>query len=264
MFQYNIELLAQFFAICISIYALKKRSVSRSGFTAMLLIATFFIWNNGIAMLTILFSMFLSSSLLTKYKNQVKSTITQGVIKKHGPRDAIQAVANLGVAGLCFVIYTFTNDASFILGAICSVATSNADSWASEIGVLSKKAPVMITTFKPCKAGISGGVTKLGTLGGIGGSVFIALVTSLLYNHLPLQISRQNIFFIVSISGIAGLLLDSVLGATIQVIYQNQDGDETESATSSTKVIRGIKGINNDMVNFLSSGLIAMGIIILC
>lgn len=258
MFIYSTEIIAQFFTIMVSIYAYRKKSVSVSGFASMLVIASFFIWNNGISTLAVLFSMFVSASLLTKYKYQYKSELTEKVLKKHGPRDAIQAICNLGVAFLCFVLYTFTHKQAFILALLCSVAASNADSWASEIGVLSKRKPVLITTFGECKPGISGGITLLGTLAGVAGSIFIAMISLLL--NISSNLPPIQLFVLISVSGVAGLFLDSLLGATLQVIYTDTDGYETENTRLAFKKSRGISWINNDLVNFISSFTVALTI----
>ncbi len=260
--KYWIELFAQLFALAASLFSLQKKSVSLSGFLSMLLIATFFIWKDGISPLVILFSMFASASLLTRYKQKYKSELTETVLKKHGPRDFVQAFCNLGVATLCFAVYVVTHEMVYLLALLCSVAASNADSWASELGVLSKQKPRMITTFKPCATGISGGVTWMGTAAGMAGSVFIATLTVLLKDTLTISLSNLHLFLLVSLTGIIGMLLDSVLGATVQIIYLNQEACETENDRSGIKKSRGLKWVNNDVVNFLNSLLIALAVVL--
>lgn len=257
------ELIAQLFAIIVSAYAFRKKSVSVSGFVSMLVISAFFIWNDGIAALTVLFSMFASASLLTKYKHEYKSLLTDKVLKKHGARDAVQAICNLGVAFFCFILYTFSGEQAFLLALLCSVAASNADSWASEIGVLSTSNPVLITNFKTCKPGISGGITLYGTLAGITGSMFIATISILLQRSMRLDYLSIHLFILITLSGIAGLFIDSLLGATLQIIYRDINGEETENITLGQIKSRGIYWMNNDFVNFLSSFIVATGILLL-
>jgi uncharacterized protein (TIGR00297 family) len=260
---YYTELFAQFFALTISIFAWRKRSVSLSGFISMLVISSFFIWNNGIAALLILFGMFASASLLTKYKTEYKSVLTDKVVKKHGPRDAVQALCNLGIAFFCFLFYTYNREEVWLLALLCSVASSNADSWASELGILSKKKPVLITNFKICKPGISGGITWFGSFAGIMGSIFIALLSLLLKEKMMIGYSIVHLFFLVSLAGIAGLFMDSLLGATLQIVYKDDKGEETENVPLGLNKSRGLRWINNDGVNFLSSMLVALTVYLL-
>ncbi|HVD98841.1 MAG TPA: DUF92 domain-containing protein [Cytophagaceae bacterium] len=253
-----VEFYAQLIALLVSIFSYKKKSVALSGFLSMVLISSFFIWNKGIAPLCILFAMFASASLLTHYKEHYKSSLTSAVIAKHGPRDYIQAICNLGVASFCFLMYTFTQEKYLLLVLLCSVAASNADSWASEIGVLSKKTPVMITNFKPCRPGISGGITLLGTLAGICGSMFIALLAVLLKQYMLPSYSSFTLFTWITLAGTFGLLLDSLLGATVQKVYQDNNGQETENTLLAQKEKRGWKGINNDVINLLNAVFVAV------
>ncbi len=253
MDSYFIEISLQLLAIVISVVALKKKTVSWSGFLCMVIISSFFIWNNGLAALVVLFSMFISSSMLTLYKHSVKVQYTEKVLRKNGPRDYVQAICNLGVAFSCFLFYIYSNDKGFLLALLCSVAASNADSWASEIGVLSKRKPVLITNFKICQPGISGGITLLGSLAGISGSIFIAIISVFLKSSIPLEIDSIDLFLWITISGISGLFLDSLLGATIQVIYRDANGIETENTIYGITKSRGLEWINNDFVNFITS-----------
>lgn len=252
----------QVIALFISVYAYKRESVSISGFISMILISSIFIWNNGLLYLIVLFSMFLSSSLISKYKKEFKTKLTEKVLKKHGPRDMVQAFSNLGVAFICFLIYVFTKNEVYIIALYCSVATSNADSWASEIGVLSTSKPVLITNFKKCKPGISGGITLLGTFSGVLGSIFIALIAVIIHDISDLNINKTQLFLLISLSGIFGFILDSILGATIQIVYINEQNEETENLAFGKIKSRGIQLVNNDMINFISSVFVAILIVV--
>jgi len=134
---------------------------------------------------------------------------------------------------------------------IASVISANADSWASEIGSVSKKTPRMITTFKQVKKGVSGGITALGTLGGILGGLFI-----LISSYLTLTNNKLHLLFTVNgltamfVGGISGLFIDSYLGAQFQALYSTENS-LTEKNTGN--LIKGIKWMDNDMVNFLST-----------
>ncbi len=237
-----IKIISSIFSLSVGVYSYKKNSVSKSGLIALVGISHCFILLNQVLLLCFLFAMFTSSSLLSKLKEKSKSTIEQ----KHGARDYIQAFANLGVATICMLLYSFTNNDIFLVALISSVASSNADSWASEIGKLSIQQPIMITNFQPTEKGISGGVTFLGTFGGILGSIFISLITLLSFQQITLSI-------ICLIAGIFGFIMDSYLGVWLQSLYKSKSGELSEIKKEGYVKIKGFDWCNNDMVNFIAS-----------
>lgn len=247
-----INILAQIFSLSVGIISYSKKSVSKSGLAALLLSSTLFIWLHFLPLLFILFFMFLSSSLLTKYKKELKKDIEK-VVAKTGPRDYIQAIANLGMATLIMLVYSFYTSDVLLACFIGSVAAANADSWASEIGSLSKKMPVSIITFKPIAKGISGGITSLGLLGGILGSLFISCLAMLtIYLFSAYQGDYLRLFLSTTLSGFIGCVIDSYLGATTQALYKKTDNEMTESPVGAT-LVKGYRGINNDTVNFITT-----------
>ena len=243
---------AEIFSLGVGIVALKRGSVNYSGFIALVVICTTFILLDHIAPLAVLFYMFASSSALTKYKSEKKKEFER-VVSKTGPRDFLQALCNLGIASLTLLIFHFTA-ADFLLAAFLgSVAAANADSWASEIGGLSKATPVMITTFRPVPKGISGGVTWTGTTGGVAGSFFIILsggLTLYLTGKYPIGIPLLTASFL---AGICGFVLDSYIGAFGQALYRYRGSNELTEKSHNTDLVKGSSWINNDVVNFITT-----------
>jgi uncharacterized membrane protein len=128
------------------------------------------------------------------------------------------------------------------------------------LGVLSRRAPRLITTGKPVEPGTSGGLTLPGTLAALGGAALIGLVAAgfdLAAGHSLAWAGA--LFLIAAAAGLAGSLIDSLLGATVQAIYYcDACGKETErhplhSCGAPTRQVRGWGWMNNDWVNFLSA-----------
>lgn len=245
---------AQLFSLLVGVVAYRKNSVSVSGLAALLIISSMFIWFDKIALLFVLFFMFASSSYLSHYKRSQKKDLEE-VVAKHGPRDYVQAICNLGVATLLVFVDHFQSNPAIIAAVVGSVAAANADSWASEIGALSKKTPVLITTFKPVPKGISGGVTMKGTWGGVAGSLFITVTAVIALQCIsPFGGSIALLYWAAFIAGIFGFLFDSLIGAVCQSLYRNTHTQNlTEDPEGNKLLIKGFRWMNNDLVNLLTT-----------
>src|SRR5690554_5614557 len=157
--------------------AFRKNSLALSGFyAATILGGLIYLFKPIYWVIMIIF--FISSSLLSKFKRQAKVEVEQD-FAKDGRRDWLQVIAN-GVIGLAFAIaYGLSGDHLFTIGYIASFATVNADTWATEIGVLSSRPPVSILTFKPVTPGVSGAVSLLGTSAALAGAALIVAISCL-------------------------------------------------------------------------------------
>jgi len=147
-------------------------------------------------------------------------------------------------------------------------AAANADTWATELGVLSKTWPRKLTTWVPVPPGTSGGISLAGTIAAAGGSLLIAAVAVLLWPGASTGAGDRLLFgVIILVAGVCGSLVDSVMGATVQAIYwcpaceKETEKTPNHSCSSMTEQIRGWKWMNNDAVNLtctLSAALLAL------
>ncbi len=100
---------------------------------------------------------------------------------------------------------------------MANYAAVAADTLSSELGILSKSKPVLITTLRTVPPGSNGGVTLAGLLAGVAGGAAIALTSLFL---LPFctdsSVTRLQTFVLLTLLGTAGTLLDSLLGAVLQ------------------------------------------------
>ena len=161
--------------------------------------------------------------------------------------------------------------ASAFYGAL---ATVNADTWATELGVLARGQPRLITSGHPVEVGTSGGVTVEGFAASLAGAMFIGVVGFVLIQAAARAttgawlLSDWVVVLVAAISGFLGSAFDSLLGATAQAIYYcDKCGVETERTRhrcgEPTRLIRGRRWLNNDWVNFLASlaGALVAGIL---
>ena len=158
------------------------------GVVAALAVGGVTAWGLGWRGVALLFAFFISGSLLTRLAGG-----------GGGQRNVRQVLANGGVAAVA------AGFGSWIVAA-GALAAATADTWATEIGSWSPHPPRLITTWKPVSKGTDGGVTLLGTTGGLGGALFIAACTALLFSP----------GLTVVWAGLAGMVVDSLLGATLQ------------------------------------------------
>jgi uncharacterized protein (TIGR00297 family) len=193
---------------------------------------------------------FITSSGLSRMFKKRKQGLDEKFSKGH-ERDAGQVFGNGGIATLFAALhFFFPNELWPWLGFAASLAAVNADTWATELGVLNPNPPRMITNLtKVVEKGTSGGISIVGTLASLTGSALIAVLASFLTDN-------WSIFLLVTLSGLAGSLFDSLLGGTVQAMYFcPKDNKETEkhplhTCGTPTTHIRGWTWLDNDWVNF--------------
>jgi uncharacterized protein (TIGR00297 family) len=180
---------------------------------------------------------------------------TAGVTRqaRGATRDAVQVLANGGVPAafaLARVIAPPPIRSRLDAGYCGAVAAAAADTWATEIGTRFGGSPRSILTLSPVSPGASGGVTAAGFLGSIAGAGLVAGLTG------AGALSRTH-HGPVLFAGVAGAVADSLLGATIQEVricdICHMTTELPECCGRPTRIVRGIPGVNNDVVNALAT-----------
>jgi uncharacterized protein (TIGR00297 family) len=251
-------------AVIIAYAAYHAKSLNRSGAIAAVVVGTVIFGIGGWHWAVLLLSFFISSSVLTRAFKKRKSDLSEK-FSKGGQRDAGQVFGNGGLAtffaGLTFL---YPDDPRLWLGFAAALAASNADTWATELGVLNPHPPRLIThPSRIVEKGTSGGISPVGTLAALTGAGLIGFLAGLLN---PGGISLSTVF-IVTVAGLLGSLFDSLLGATVQTIYRcpacNKETEQypNHSCGTMTTQIRGWKWLDNDWVNF-GCGLFAVIVVL--
>jgi uncharacterized protein (TIGR00297 family) len=234
--------------------AWRLRWLSGSGAVAAFILGSVVFGLGGLSWAMVLLTFFISSSGLSKLF-QAKKLNSEKFYSKSSKRDAGQVFANGGLAGLFVVAHVFFPDGWLPwIGFVAAFAAANADTWATELGVLSRKEPRLITSGKIVERGTSGGVTLAGVLASLAGASLVVLVSCLVWpGDLPPVQWWQILILIVA--GLAGSLVDSWLGATVQAIfYCSVCQKETEKfpvhhCGNPTTPLRGWGWLDNDWVN---------------
>lgn len=256
--------------------AWKLRALSGSGAAAAILLGTGYVFLGGPIWFSLLIAFFVSSTLWSKWKKHHRAKAqAESNYAKGSQRDALQVLANGGAGLLLCAAYSVWPEPWLLYAFIGVMASVNADTWATEIGALSRSEPISVRTLRRVPAGTSGGVTPLGTLAALLGGAFIGAAAALLA-ELPLswgaaaaQPAPPGAALLIAgaAAGLAGALADSWLGATVQAMYRcrvcGSDTERAEHCGRAAEPVRGFAWMTNDAVNLLSSllaGIIAAAI----
>ncbi len=202
-----------------------------------------------------LVTFFVTSSALTRFKGELKAR--RGVLAqaKGGERDAWQVLANGGVAALCLGVAGGRGSGGF-LGAL---ATAGADTWGTELGLLARRGPRLLTTLRPVPPGTSGGVTPEGTLASVAGALTVGAAWGTV-RRLQTRRPARGAVLLAGVAGTLGALGDSLIGATVQAGYwcprchQPTEAPVHGRCGYPAEHVRGWRWITNDVVNALATG----------
>ncbi|MBG0786704.1 MAG: DUF92 domain-containing protein [Anaerolineaceae bacterium] len=249
----------------IAALAYRARSLSLSGAIAAGALGTIVFGLGGVAWALVLLTFFVTASGLSVVFKGRKSRIADD-FAKGSRRDAGQVAANGGISGVLALSYFLLNLVTpqhpllpaLWLGFAASLAAANADTWATELGVLNPHQPISLRTCKRVPSGTSGAISWVGTLAALAGSAVVAGVAVLtgLAGWAPAGgLSLGGQFVLISLAGLLGAMVDSTLGAWIQAMYycptcqKDTERHPLHSCGTETTLARGIKWLQNDWVN---------------
>jgi len=253
-------------ALIIAALAYRVHSLNVSGAIAATIIGTIVFGFGGLPWAILLIAFFITSSGLSRMFKKRKQGLNEKY-SKGDQRDAGQVFGNGGLATAFVLIHALYPESNIgWVGFAAALAAVNADTWATELGVLNPHPPRLIHNFKQVEKGTSGGISIIGTLASVAGSGLIGVLAAS-FAHQPVS---WTLCLIITIAGLAGSLFDSLIGATVQAMYYcPTDKKETEkhplhTCGTETVHIRGWKWLNNDWVNFACGAfgvLIAFGLL---
>ncbi len=221
--------------------------LDRGGVVAASLVATSILIFTDLPGFLLLALFFISGSFLT-YRS-VRTPERQTA--RPPARTWRQVIANGGwaAAGAAVVPTSPAVGWAVLAGAL---AAAQADTWGTEIGARSRRPPRLITSGRSVPPGTSGGVTVLGSAAGVVGAGLMATLALLL--GVPFVSAGAAV-----LGGVAGTLMDSVLGATIQGTYRcdtcEADGEQRiHTCGQAARLVCGLRWVDNDVVNLAATG----------
>ncbi|CAN9166639.1 unnamed protein product [Alternaria alternata] len=223
--------------------ALVYRAYSRKSLTPIGLLAAFATavvhalhpWGVFFALLAVFF---LAGSTVTKVKHDIKAKLTQsatGASGGEGTRNHVQVIANSGVASVLILLHLWQlrkegrygdqglcwhrGSDALVIGIVANYAAVAADTFSSELGILSKSKPRLITApWRIVPPGTNGGVTATGLGAGLLGAFILSATSTLLVPFCKDWSFSQKTAYTLALTaaGFGGTLLDSLLGALVQ------------------------------------------------
>ncbi|QVM10470.1 hypothetical protein D8B26_005130 [Coccidioides posadasii str. Silveira] len=216
---------------------------------------------------------YLGGTSMTKIKHDVKAKLTvsaSGSAGGEGPRTHIQVLANSVVASILILLHTYQlyqnrghgpqcfayGGDLLMVGIVANYAAVAADTYSSELGILSKSPPRLITslTLRKVPRGTNGGVTLVGLGAGALGAFTIAITSLLLLPFCPSGSlpeftktgfdggrawgPREKIAWVVAVTvwGTLGSVLDSVLGGLLQATVVDKRSGKVVEGEGGSKV----------------------------
>lgn len=244
--------------VVFAIIALKKRSLDPSGAIAAATMGVVVLWTTQVEGLLLHLLFFVGANVVGKVSKRIQAKAfgetSIGIIEKKGSRrDLMQVLANGLMAIVAGLIWYVCGSFPALVMFGASISEAAADTFAGEIGRLSKNPPVSIRTFTPVPKGLSGGVTLLGTVAAFVSSIIIGLCWFVLFGVKGGVLAAS----VICLTGFVGSVVDSYLGACVQARYRDPDtGMLTEQDSKDGRpfeLVQGVRWVDNDMVNLLSN-----------
>ncbi|KAH0354484.1 hypothetical protein KCU81_g1352, partial [Aureobasidium melanogenum] len=269
------------------VYSAAKNKLTPGGIVAAIVTAGIHMVHPWGVFFNLLVGFFIAGTLGTKINHTTKKTLTQsatGGVGGEGARNYAQVLANSGAASLLILwhLYATQNGGTSLkdgfsltdaipFGVAASYAAAAADTLSSELGILSPTSPVLITApWRSVPRGTNGGVTITGLLAGLAGSVFISTLAyfTLPFSRMAWTGDSKFLFWVVlTVAGFSGTLLDSLLGALVQVtvedkstgrVVEGDNGKRVKVTAGGSRVQRGMDLLNNNGVNFAMAATVAV------
>jgi len=287
-------IILELITILIFVVSIKKEILTVGGSYSALVVGTI-ISLCGYEYFIILSAFFFSSTKATHLHKQIKTKLLGETYMKEKKRNAIQVLSkSLFPTIVCLIIYAkygkgmdifnkygkLSDKCKIFLDAffIGFFESANADTWASELGILSREQPILILHgFKSVPKGINGAMSRYGTVCSILGGMFISSIV-ILCNICRMGVltfvKSDNRVFLLGLKvllyggviGFIGSLIDSILGQTVQLTIYNvtkqcvieKDGEEEARKNGDELKYYGKDLFNNSGINLVTGVITAL------
>ena len=274
-------------------FALAKNKLTPGGIVVAILVAFVHMLDPWPVFFWLLVPFFLLGVLVTKVGHAEKARLTKssdGTAGGEGPRGWMQVVANGGVASVLIALHTFLSASSphlalragvypgiyaptlqrlLPIGIVAHYGAVAADTFGSELGILAKSTPVLVTApWKKVPRGTNGGITIEGLSYGLFASFLITCIAYVGYYFMPpYKLMDIRVAILVCGMGAFGSVLDSLLGATMQAtvtergsgkVVEGPGGQRVKVLDGGSRVQLGRDILTNNGVNLAMAALTSL------
>ena len=224
----------------------RLRFLTAGGSAAQFLLGALLFGLGGWAWAVPVLTFFLSSSLLSRLPKRDRAI--EEHFAKGTTRDASQVLANGGAGAVLVLLWSCTLDPLWYAAYLGALGAAAADTWGTEVGTRLRGRPRLVTTLQPADPGTSGAISPGGTLGGLAGGLLVAL-SGMAWS------AGSALLGPLMAASLAGSLVDSVAGATIQARYRcavcGREMERRAHCDGRTVLSGGRDWVGNDVVNVL-------------
>jgi uncharacterized protein (TIGR00297 family) len=240
--------IAALFGVAVASLSLAGRLLTVGGAITQCVMACILFGLGGWQYILPIAAFFLLSSFLSRIHTETKLAAQQAAAKG-SRRDSMQVLANGTVATVVLIVAHFSRHESLYITDLGAVAAATADTWGTEIGGMARTRPILLSALRPVPPGTSGAISFHGSLAGVVGTLAIW------FSGAPWIAPEHHLHSLaaVTIGGVAGSLLDSLLGSTAQASYEctvcGRAVERAQHCGNPCLMVRGMKFVNNDLVN---------------
>jgi uncharacterized protein (TIGR00297 family) len=241
--------------IIFSLVAIKAGALDRGGFLASVVVGYAIFLGGGWRWFVVIASFFILGVGFTWFKYEYKKSLGSAQ-EKGGARNWPNILANGGAAATFAVAELISGERVFAVLYLGAMSAAASDTVATELGLLSRSAPRLITKLRVrVSPGTSGGVTALGFCGTFLASVVIGVVAALL--GVVRGAAGVDIVLIAVIGGVVGSIGDSLVGATAQrkslCVVCGKPSENLVHCGRRTERQSGFESVDNNIVNLMAT-----------
>lgn len=209
--------------------------------------------------------LFAAEAVISRVTGKIFNSKNEDGDAEKSTRGGWQILVNSVVIMLFTLLFRVLDVRALAFVAFAVLVEEFTDSVASDVGRLAKKPPIDILRFRRVKAGVSGGVSLLGSCAAV---ICAAVGAALPFVFFAFDIRA---YFVILGCAVLGMVIDSVLGSSIQALYKcpvcGKKTEKSEHCGTGAELVKGVRIVNNSMVNLLSAvttAAIAVTILLCC